>query len=414
MTTPSADLAWGLTALAFVTFMLCGIALYYAGIAGRKNPLNMIMMVIGSLAVTAVLYVAFVHGLVLGDSVLGLGLIGNPLQFLGMESAMTNTESGGPEDAWTFAFYLMFAAITVAIVSSGALGRMKFGAWLVFSGLWLVLVYAPVAHWVFAFDDEETGTVGGWLRNVVGLHDFAGGTAVHMNAGMAALALALVLGKRKDTSERPHNLPLVVLGGSMLFLGWFGFNGGSGGGATFTSQYAILTTILAACTGTLGYLLVEKKRTGRMTTFGLITGLIGGLVGITPCADAVSPLGALLVGLVAGALVSWAVTWKSKWGIDESLDAFAVHGVGGIAGTICVIFVGAASAPAGVTGIFFGGDPSIIWRELVAIVATCGYSFLVTAALAWFMKRTMGLRVEEQVEERGLDQSLHAESAYDR
>lgn len=409
---PQADLAWLLAAFALVALMFPGLALYYGGLLGTNNVLNMFMMVLSTLAVTAVLYVLYGYGMVSGNSVAGLGLVGNPLEFFGMNGFETDDGSGGPQSIYWAAFFVLFAAITIAIVASGAAGRMKFGAWIIFSALWLTAVYFPIAHWVFTYSDDETGYVGGWLRNVVHLHDYAGGTAVHMTAGVGALALALVLGKSKTPQAKPHNLPLVILGAGVLWFGWFGFNGGSAAGANFLAQYVVMTTLLAGCAGIIGYLVVEKIRDGRPTTLGLATGAIAGLVGITPSADAVNPLGALVVGLASGAVVCWAITWKKKWGVDDTLDAFAVHGIGGIVGTLCVVLIGAGSAPAGVTGVLLGGDWSILWRELTAIVATCLYTFIVTYAIAWTMNRVMNVRVDEEAEHRGLDLTLHAESAY--
>ncbi|MGY1661474.1 ammonium transporter [Geodermatophilus sp. SYSU D00705] len=410
---PAADLAWLLAAFALVLLMFPGLALFYGGMLGGKNVLNMFMMVMSTLAVTSVLYVLYGYGLVSGDSLGGWGLIGNPVEHLGLAGFHEDGGSGGAEGVYWTAFFILFAAITVAIVASGAAGRMTFGGWLVFSAVWLTLVYFPLAHWVFAFDDEGSGVVGGWMRNVLQLHDFAGGTAVHMNAGVAALALAMVLGKRRAPTHRPHNMPLVVLGAGILWFGWFGFNGGSAGGANFTAQYVVLTTLLAGSTGILGFLLVERIRDRHATTLGMASGAIAGLVGITPSADAVNSLGALVVGFVSGAVVAWAVTWKARLGIDDSLDAFAVHGVGGIAGTVCVMLIGASNAPGGVTGVLLGGSWDIVWRELVAIVATCTFSFVMTYAIAWVLQRTIGLRVDPAAEDAGLDVSVHAESAYD-
>ncbi|MGY2080103.1 ammonium transporter [Modestobacter sp. SYSU DS0657] len=410
---PAADLAWLLAAFALVVLMFPGLALFYGGMLGGKNVLNMFMMVMSTLAVTSVLYVLFGYGLVSGNSLGGWGLIGNPVDHLGLAGFHDDGGTGGAEGLYWAAFFILFAAITIGIVASGAAGRMKFGGWLVFSAVWLTLVYFPLAHWVFTFDDPESGYVGGWMRNVLQLHDFAGGTAVHMNAGVAALALAMVLGKRRAPTHRPHNLPLVVLGAGMLWFGWFGFNGGSAAGANFLAQYVVLTTLLAGSTGILGFLLVEKLRDGHATTLGMASGAIAGLVGITPSADTVNSVGALVVGFVSGAVVAWAVTWKTKLGVDESLDAFAVHGVGGIAGTLCVMLIGASNSPGGVTGILFGGSWDIVWRELTAIVATCTFSFVMTYAIAWVLQRTIGLRVDPATEDAGLDVALHAESAYD-
>jgi Ammonium Transporter Family len=245
---PQADLAWLLAAFALVALMFPGLALYYGGLLGTNNVLNMFMMVLSTLAVTAVLYVLYGYGMVSGNSVAGLGLVGNPLEFFGMNGFETDDGSGGPQSIYWAAFFVLFAAITIAIVASGAAGRMKFGAWIVFSALWLTLVYFPIAHWVFTYSDDETGYVGGWLRNVVHLHDYAGGTAVHMTAGVGALALALVLGKSKTPLAKPHNLPLVILGAGVLWFGWFGFNGGSAAGANFLAQYVVMTTLLAGWT----------------------------------------------------------------------------------------------------------------------------------------------------------------------
>jgi len=409
---PQADLAWLLAAFALVALMFPGLALYYGGLLGKNNILNMFMMVLSTLAVTAVLYVAYGYGMVSGNSVAGLGLVGNPFEFLGMTGFEIDDESGGPQSIYWAAFFVLFAAITIAIVASGAAGRMKFGAWIIFSAIWLTVVYFPIAHWVFTHSDEGTGYVGGWLRNVVHLHDFAGGTAVHMTAGVGALALALVLGKSKAPQAKPHNLPLAILGAGILWFGWFGFNGGSAAGANFLSQYVVMTTLLAGCAGIIGYLAIERLRDGRASALGLATGAIAGLVGITPSADAVNPLGALAVGAASGAVVCWAITWKKKWGVDDTLDAFAVHGIGGIVGTLCVVLIGAASAPAGVSGLLFGRDWSILWRELIAIVATCLYAFVATYAIAWILNKVMNIRVDEEAEHRGLDLTLHAEAAY--
>ncbi|MDN7122777.1 ammonium transporter [Nocardioides sp. ChNu-153] len=408
---PAADVAWMLAALALVIIMFPGIALFYGGMVGSKNALNMIMMTMSTLATVTVLYVLFGHGLVVGDSVGGWGLIGNPDGYLGFLGIYEDPGEAQLVDPYWFAFYILFAAITVAIVASGAVGRMKFGGWLVFSAVWATLVYFPLGHWVFAFDGE--GTQGGWMRNDLGLHDYAGGTAVHMSAGLGALALAMVLGPRKNMGSRPHNLPLVLLGAGLLWMGWFGFNGGTAGGANFLAQYAVMTTLIAGATGMIGFCLVEKIRDGAPTTLGMASGIIAGLVGITPSADAVDALGAIVVGVASGAFVAWACTWKAKLGVDESLDAFAVHGMGGIVGSLCVVLIGYSGSPAGIKGVLFGGSWDIAWREVVAIGATCGYAFVMTWIIAKVLDKTMGLRVDEEKEFAGLDLAEHSESAYD-
>lgn len=407
---PPADLAWMLAAFALVLLMFPGLAMFYGGMVKGRNALNMFMMVMGSMAVTGAVYVAFAHGLVVGDSVGGLGIIGNPLEYAGWDAF---TADDGSDSAYWGAFFTLFAAISIGIVASGAVGRMRFGAWLLFSVLWILLVYAPLAHWVFTFSDPETGYVGGWMRNVLGLHDYAGGTAVHMNAGAAALALAMVLGPRRAPLGRPHNLSLVLLGAGILFFGWIGFNGGTAAGANFLAGYVVFTTLLAALGGGLGFMLVEHFRDGQATTLGFATGLIAGLVGITPAADAVTPLASLILGFVAAAVVAWAITWKRRHGIDDSLDAFAVHGIGGIVGTYFVVFLGSAAAPAGIAGILFGGDPMLLLQETIAVAVTLAYSFGMTFLIAWVMNRVRPIRVTPKQESAGLDRTLHAETAYD-
>jgi len=405
-----ADIAWTLAATALVLLMFPGLAMLYGGMLDGRNVLNMMLMVMSSLAVAGVVYVLVGHGIVFGDSVGGLGLIGDPFAFSFFDSFMNGDDPGGPILG---AFSLLFAALSLALASSGAAGRMRFGAWLVFGALWVALVYSPLAHWVFAPANPETGSPGGWLRNVLELHDFAGGTAVHMNAGASGLALALVLGRRARAAERPHNLPVMLIGVGMLMMGWMGFNGGSAVGANFVAGYAVLTSILAACGGMLGFIVVERFRDGQATMLGLGTGVLSGLVGITPIADAVHPAAAVAVGFLASAAAAWAITWKRRHRIDDSLDVFAVHGVAGIAGTVFAIFFATSAAPAGIEGVAFGGDPNRIWREGLAIVVTLAYSFGMTYVIAKLMSKVAPIRVSEDDEEAGLDHALHAETAYE-
>ncbi|MGW0039289.1 ammonium transporter [Gordonia sp. NPDC003376] len=401
----NADLAWMLAAFVFVLLMFPGLAFYYGGMVGARNVLNIMTMVMSTLGITAVLYVLFGYGLVHGETAGGLGIIGNPSGYFGLTDFMADDESGSMQTLYFAAWFILFAAITIAIVASGAAGRMKFSAWLVFAPLWLILVYFPVAHWVFAAD--------GFLLNTVQIHDYAGGTAVHMNSGVAALALAVVLGARRRRGERPHNVPMAILGGGILWFGWFGFNGSCALGASFLTQVVVLNTLLAGCAGMIGYCIVERWREGHVTSLGMITGAVAGLVGITPSANTMNPLGALMVGLLASAVVAFLMSFKSRIAVDDSLDAFAVHGVGGIVGTLCIVLFAAESAPAGVKGILFGGPIDILWRELAGIVITCGYSFIVTWLIAKALDKTIGLRVDTETEIEGLDPTLHAESAYE-
>ncbi|QXF80647.1 ammonium transporter [Rhodococcus pyridinivorans] len=410
----AADTAWVLAAFTAVVLMVPGLALFYSGMLGVKSALNMIMMVFGGFAVTAVLWVLFGPAAVLGDSVGGLGLIGDPFTDIGLGSLLEEDPDGGMPAALTAAFHLLFAGITVAIIAGGVADRMKFSAWLVFSGIWVVLVYFPVAHWVFAFDDEEAGTKGGWIANTLAAHDFAGGTAVHMNSGVAALALAIALGRRRGFPHvaRPHNLPLVVLGGGILLFGWFGFNGGSAGGANHTAGVVVLNTLVAAMAGLLGWLIVERIKEKHATTLGAISGVIAALVGITPAASLVSPLGALLIGVVSGAVGCFAVSWKFRMGYDDSLDVLAIHLMGGVVGTTLIAFVATAAAPAGVDGLFFGGGIDFLGRQIVAMAAVFAYSFAVTFLIAKALDKIMGIRVDTETEMRGIDVPVHGETAY--
>ncbi|MGV9709526.1 ammonium transporter [Gordonia sp. NPDC003424] len=406
-----ADLSWMLAAFAFLVLMIPGLALYYGGMLGSRNVLNMMSMVFATLGITCVIYVLYGYGLVSGSSVHGWGIIGNPMDYLGLNDHLADDESGGVQVLYLAAWFILFAAITVAIVASGAAGRMKFSAWLLFVPVWLTLVYFPVAHWVFSAD-TDTGS-GGFLLNKLKIHDFAGGTAVHMNSGVAALALAMVLGARRKRMERPHNVPIVLLGGGILWFGWFGFNGSCAGGANFVTQYVVLNTLLAGGAGMLGFWMIERWREGHVTALGSITGAIAGLVGITPSANTVTPLGALAVGILAAGVVAFFLSFKSRFRVDDTLDAFVVHGIGGIVGTLCIALFAAGSAPAGVTGILFGGGFDILWRELAGIVITCTFSFVMTYLIAKALDRTIGLRVDEETEVAGLDSTIHAESAYE-
>lgn len=403
------DLAWILAAFALVSLMFPGLSFLYGGMLGGNQVLNTFMMVMGSLAVTCAVYVAYGHGLVMGNSVGGLGIIGNPLDYLGFRNIMSDDGAGGM--MWA-GFYILFAAISLALVASGAAGRMKFGAWLLFGALWLTFVYSPLAHWVFAFDDPDTGFVGGWMMNTLGFHDFAGGTAIHMNAGASGLALALVLGRRHTMAVRPHNLPLTLLGAGLIMAGWFGFNGGTAGGANFLASYVVVTSLLAAGGGMLGFIMVERIRNGHATLLGLATGIIAGLVAITPAADAVSPLGALTVGFLGSAAAAWAISWKRIHRIDDTLDVFAVHGIAGIAGALFVMLFGNPDAPAGMSGVLRGGEVSLLWREPLAILVTLTYAFGMTWIIATLMKKVANIRITPEEEYAGIDNTVHAESAY--
>jgi len=407
---------WMLTATVAVTLMVPGLALYYGGLSRTKNILNTMIIVLSGFAVTAVLWVLYGYGLTLGNSIGGAGLLGNPDGLFGIQSLLGQETPEGAVPAILIAvFQLIFAGLTVAIIGGAVEGRMKFSAWLVFAGLWATLVYFPVAHWVFAFDSADGSVIGGFIANKLHAVDFAGGTAVHMNAGVAALVLALFLGKRRDFPNvgRPGNLPIALVGAGLLMVGWYGFNGGSSGGINDSAGVALTNTLIAACTGLIGWLIVERATRKVATSLGAISGIIAGLVAITPAAASVSPLSALVIGLGGGAIAFWALGFKEKLGYDDALDAVAIHMFPGIFGTLAIGFLADPSSPAGETGIFYGGGFHLLGIQALAVAIVFVYTFVVTGIIAFAIKKTIGLRVPDSIESAGLDRTLHAETAYD-
>jgi Amt family ammonium transporter len=407
---------WMLTATVAVTLMVPGLALYYGGLSRTKNILNTMIIVLSGFAVTAVLWVLFCYGLTLGDSIGGAGLLGNPDGLFGIQSLLgAETPEGAVPAILIAVFQLIFAGLTVAIVGGAVEGRMKFSAWLVFAGLWATLVYFPVAHWVFAFDSGDGSVVGGFIANRLQAVDFAGGTAVHMNAGVAALVLALFLGKRRDFPNvgRPGNLPIALVGAGLLMVGWYGFNGGSSGGINDSAGVALTNTLIAACTGLIGWLVVERLTRKVATSLGAISGIIAGLVAITPAAASVSPISALIIGFGGGAIAFWALGLKEKLGYDDALDAVAIHMFPGIFGTLAIGFLADPASPTGETGILYGGGFHLLGIQALAVAIVFVYTFVVTGVIAFAIKKTIGLRVPDAVESAGLDRTLHAETAYD-
>ena len=404
------DTAWMLMSTGLVVLMIPGLALFYGGMVRVKSALNMMMMSFGALAIVFVLWIAFGFSMVFGDSVGGKGLIGDIGQFLFLNGLDNSTALIGTIPAAVFiAFQGVFAAITVALISGSIADRAKFGAWMVFAGIWATLVYFPVAHWVFAFDDF-VATTGGWIANDLGALDFAGGTAVHINAGAAGLALSLILGKRVGfgkTPMRPHSLPLVMLGAALLWFGWFGFNAGSAVASNGTAGLALLNTIGATTAAVLSWLLVEKIRDGHATSLGAASGVVAGLVAITPACAAVNASGALIIGLVAGALCALSVGLKFKLGFDDSLDVVAVHLVGGIVGTIMIGFVGVD------VGLFDGGGTEQLVKQVIGAGAVFAYSFIATMIIGKIVDLTIGFRISRDSEVAGIDLAIHAERAYE-
>ena len=414
----SGDTAWMLTSAALVLLMTPGLALFYGGMVRAKSVLNMMMMSFGAMAIIAILWVLYGYSFAFGNDV-GGGLLGNPTEFLGLKGLMAETDATYPTMAFD-AFQAMFAIITVALISGAIADRAKFSTWMIFAALWATIVYFPIAHWVFDFtltDDNDVVThTGGWIANNLAAIDFAGGTAVHINAGAAGLALALVLGKRlgfKKDPMRPHNLPLVMLGAGLLWFGWFGFNAGSAVSAGNTASVAFVNTLVATAAASLAWLITEKIRDGHATSLGAASGIVAGLVAITPSCSSVSPVGAIILGLVAGVLCALAIGLKYKLGYDDSLDVVGVHLVGGLWGTIAIGFFATEAAPAGVNGLFYGGGVDQLWRQAVGAFAVLIVSFVVTYLIGLVLEKTVGFRVDSDDELRGVDQTEHAETGYD-
>ena len=404
------DTAWMMMSAGLVTLMIPGLALFYGGMVRVKSVLNMMMMSFGALAVVFTLWIIFGFSMVFGDSVGGNGYIGDVTEFLFLKGLDNSGALIGTIPAAVFiAFQGIFAAITVALISGSIADRAKFGAWMVFAGVWATLVYFPVAHWVFAFDDFVAET-GGWIANDLGAIDFAGGTAVHINAGAAGLAVAIVLGKRVGFGRspmRPHNLPLVMLGAALLWFGWFGFNAGSAVASNGTAGLALLNTIGATAAAVLAWLVVEKVRDGHATSLGAASGVVAGLVAITPACAAVTASGALIIGVVAGALCAMSVGLKFRFGFDDSLDVVAVHLVGGIVGTMMIGFVGVE------VGLFNGGGTEQLVKQATGVVAVLAYSFIITLIIAKVIDLVMGFRISKDDEISGIDLVVHAERGYE-
>jgi Amt family ammonium transporter len=416
----SGDTAWVLASTALVLLMTPGLAFFYGGMVRAKSVLNMMMMSMITIGIVSVLWVIYGFELAFGykaDS----PWYGN-ISFSGLGGVVNDfTNNGGiyPIPVLVFAaFQLMFAIITPALISGAIADRTKFTAWAVFVAIWSTVVYFPVAHWVFAFGnkvgDVVTGT--GYLAGK-GIQDFAGGTAVHINAGAAGLALALVLGKRvgwRKEAMRPHSLPLVMLGAGLLWFGWFGFNAGSSLAANGTAGLAFMNTQVAAAGGLLGWLLIEKIRNGHATSLGAASGVVAGLVAITPACAFVAPWAAVVIGLVAGALCALAVSIKYALGFDDSLDVVAVHLVGGIWGSLSIGLFGTSVVNSlGLDGVFYGGGTTLLLKQALGVGLVLAYSFVATLIIGLIIEKTIGFRVKKDAEVEGVDLSEHAETAYE-
>ena len=408
----SGDTAWMLMSTALVLFMTPGLAFFYGGMVRSKNILAMLMQNIFAMGILGVLWAVVVFSLAFGDAGNG-GVIGN-LDYAFMRHIGIG---GSPESFFGFltipfilfcAYQMTFAIITPALITGATADRLKFAGYATFIAVWLVLVYAPVAHMVFA---------GGWLAEM-GALDFAGGTVVHINAGAAALAVILVVGKRKGYPHEPmppHNLPFTVLGTGILWFGWAGFNAGSALAANGAAAQALINTLLAPSAAMLGWLLVERLRNGHATTLGAASGAVAGMVAITPCAGFVGGMAPIYIGLATGALCYTALGIKSKLGFDDSLDVIAVHLVGGLFGSIVLGLFADPAVNAAVTHpglLITGGGSALIVDQVVASAVTLVYAFVVSFGLAKVIEATIGLRASDEQQDRGLDITLHAETAY--
>jgi Amt family ammonium transporter len=415
----SGDTAWVLTSAALVLLMTPGLAFFYGGMVRTKSVLNMMMMSFVSMGIVTVLWVLYGYSIAFGNDV-GGGLLGDPGEFLGLNGLIS--DSGNLPTMAFVAFQAVFAIITVALISGAIADRAKFSTWCVFTVIWATVVYFPVAHWVFDFtitgDDGVITHTGGWIANNLAALDFAGGTAVHINAGAAGLALAIVLGKRVGWPKepmRPHNLPFVMLGAGLLWFGWFGFNAGSALTAGSLAALAWVNTIAATAAAMIGWLLTEKLRDGHATSLGGASGVVAGLVAITPACGSVNPVGSLVIGLLAGVFCALAVGLKYKFGYDDSLDVVGVHLVGGVWGTLAIGFFATSKAPGafGVDGLFFGGGVDQLWRQAVGAGGVLAYSFILTLIIGFALHKTLGFRVDDEEEVSGVDLAEHAEAGYD-
>jgi ammonium transporter, Amt family len=411
MTIDSGATAWVLVSAALVLFMTPGLAFFYGGMVRSKNVLGMLMQNIFAMGLISILWATVGFSLAFGGSG---KYIGN-FDFMFLKDVANIPNFPGYVDDFALiipplafvVYQMMFAIITPALITGATADRMKFSAYCILIGVWAVVVYPTVAHWVFSPN--------GWLFQE-GALDFAGGAVVHINAGAAALAVVLVLGKRRGWPREampPHNLPYTILGTGILWFGWFGFNAGSALAANGLAAQALINTQLAAASGMIAWLIIEKIKAGHATTLGAASGAVAGLVAITPCAGFVGGMAPIAIGAITGFVCYLCLTLKTKFGFDDSLDVIAVHLVGGLVGSLLLgLFADTAINGLGADGLFFGGGASLLGKQALASVATFVFSFVVTYVVAKILNATIGIRVSPENELVGLDQSQHAETAY--
>jgi ammonium transporter, Amt family len=432
--TSNINALWLIVGAAMVLLMTPGLAFFYGGMVKAKSVISMMMMSFGAIALVSVLWVLYGYSMSFGltdgkghiTDWLIKGWLLNPFanvglsQFLGTGNtsvtagfaAMNGANTGNTYSLAFVAFQATFAIITVALISGAIADRAKFGAWMVFAGVWATLVYFPVASWVFNFAVDASGKVtdGGWSVFGLGVNDFAGGTAVHINAGSAGLALALVLGKRVGFAKgmnAPHNVPLTLLGAALLWFGWFGFNAGSAAAVNTTSTIAWINTLAAPAAGIIGWIVVEKIKDGKSTSIGAASGAVAGLVAITPACNILTPFWGIVLGITVGALCCIAIELKYKLGFDDSLDVVGIHLIGGLWGTLYIGVFGSG------IGLFATGKFNQLGAQALGGFGVAIYSFVLAFAIGWVIQKTMGFRITNEDEVAGVDSTVHGEEAYE-
>ena len=414
----SGDAAWMLIATALVLLMTPAVAFFYGGMVRAKAVLNMLMLSVGAIVVASLVWVGWGWSIAYAGKSVG-GIFGDPITGFFLRDVITVKDdvytsaslgsTGTYPQTIDVAFQLTFAVISVALITGAIAERVKFSTWLVFVALWTTFVYAPMAHMVW---NGGLLSSDGLISQLIGAsaHDFAGGTVVHINAAVSALIVVLVIGNRRGFGSepmKPHNVPFVVLGAFLLLFGWMGFNGGSAFAANGTAGYTLVTTIAAAAAATLGWVIMERIRTGKYTAVGAASGMVAGLVGITPAADVVSPFWAIVIGLAAGAICFFAVSVKYKLGFDDSLDVVGVHGVGGVIGTVLLGLFSVSG------GVFTTGSARLVIVQILIALFTIVFSGALTWIIAFGLHKTMGWRVNPYEEMQGIDISHHGERGYE-
>lgn len=409
--------AFVLISAALVLLMTPGLAFFYGGMVKAKSVVSMMMLSFGSLGLIGVLWVLYGYAISFANAgskdFVGIdGIFGVDLSFIGLGAQVA--DAAAPTGAYPslafVAFQATFAIITVALISGAIADRAKFGAWMVFAGIWATVVYFPVANWVFNFTLEDGKVVdGGWIVYNLGAIDFAGGTAVHINAGAAGLALAIVLGKRFGFSKgitQPHNVPLTLLGTALLWFGWFGFNAGSQVAADGVAALAFVNTLAAPAAAMLGWIFIEKIRHGKATSIGAASGAVAGLVAITPACASLTPIWAIVLGLLAGILCALAIDLKFRFGFDDSLDVVGIHLVGGLTGTLFIGLFGTG------VGAAFGFGWNQFYAQAFGALSVLVYSFVLSLVIGFIIDKLIGFRVKAEDEIAGIDTVVHGEEAY--